>query len=368
MQKNIIMSEQKFSITALDEQEKVEEKKEEIKPEKKNIETQKEETKQELTFDEVVKQKFSDVESFNKFFNEYEQLKTEAETLRSKLPEFETKATTYEKKLKEYEEAGYIDDETYYKLAKLKKSNPEKAKQIEKVLFGGISNHDLLRMKFVEENPTYADKQEYIETVLEEEYGIGMQLPDEEDDNYNEILKKKRVKEMKLNAESEKYKQQIISQLDTIEVAKPKTEADSAKEKEAYLSSWQKPFDSISKNIESLNIEVDSENGEKKKLYEYKLTETEKKEQLKLVAEVINSGRYDTTEDNIESFVELAKKDYIAKNIGTILQKALGEAEKKIREEVRSKNSTEKIKNSDAKPVTDVKDPKLKAYYSAMGY
>ena len=68
-------------------------------------ETIKEEIKQsEVQIDnfyEVVKGKFTSIEEFNKYLEDADKAKTEAETLRSKYSEVETKSNEFQKKLQE---------------------------------------------------------------------------------------------------------------------------------------------------------------------------------------------------------------------------------------------------------------------------
>ena len=331
-----------------------------------NIEIKNEEAP-EITLDGVVKEKFKSVDEFNTFWGEYQSMKTNLDSLGQTKTELETKAKTYEQKLKEYEEAGFIDDETYYKLAKLKKSNPEKAKLVEKVLFGNPSPTDLIKLKLKEENPLYADKEELIDSLLEEDYGIGIQLPDEDDEDYHSVLKKKNVKEMKLSAEAEGYKKKILSELDPIEIRKPKTDADKKAEEDNYIAGWNKPFNDIKEQLSEIKITNKSEDGSIEELFSYKLSEADKEKYLKPIANIIANGRYETNPETINGLVDMAKKEYLADNMSKIILEAIGKAKKDGFEYYRNKMVSTPTKNNEAKPQAKETDPKVILFNKAMG-
>lgn len=319
------------------------------------------------SIEEVFKGKFASVDEFNKHWEDFEKFNGETETLRQSETSFKEKEKIYQQKLKEYEEAGYIDDEQYYKLAKLKKSNPEKAKQVERVLFGDISPLELAKLKFKDENPMYADKEDYINGILEEQYGFNTQLPDEEDDNYNEMLHKKQFKEVRLSAETEAYKKKILSELDPIEITKPKTEEAKTQEFNSYIEGWKSPFKAIQEAISELKITTKGENGETEELYKVKLSEQDKEKYLRPIVDVIGSGRYDTNEETIKNLVEMAEKEYFYDNKDKIIMEMLGKAKQEGFDYYRKKHQGSEIKNNETRQQSVITDKKLLAFNKAMG-
>lgn len=317
-------------------------------------------------FYEVVKSKFTSIEEFNKYLEDADKAKMEAETLRSKYSEVETKSNEFQKKLQEYEELGYIDNETYYKLAKLEKTNPEKAKKVAKVLFGNVSPTELLRMKVEDDYPMYADSNDYITAMLEEEYGINKKLPDEDDDNYHEALQRQKVKEIKQTKEAESYKDKILGELSSIEIPKPKTKVDGEKERQEYIESWKTPFKQLSNELSEFVIKTKSEEGEDN-LFSVSLNEGDKEKYLKPIVDVIMSGRYETTPETIKNLKEMAEKEYFYDNREKIIMEAIGRAKKEGFEYYRKKTTGDAVKNTEKAPKATVTDPKLAFFNAVMG-
>ena len=340
-----------------------------------NVTTEETTTTEQPTIDGIIKDKFKSVEELNTFLSEHEELKNQVSSLGQTKTELETKTQTYEQKLKELEENGGIDDEQYSKLAALKKTNPEKAKLVEKILFGNPTSKDLLKLKIKQENPLYADKDELVGSIIEELYGVDMSEPDEDDfsttEDYEKALKtfnnKKAVKQMKEEADSEGYKKSILSELESITIKKAKTTEEREKEQKDYIETWISPFKEIANDISEISFTKKGEDDKDVVLYNYKLTEEEKTKYLKPVAETIYGGRFKVDKETIEGLKVIAKKEFLYDNYERIFSELMANSEKKGTHEIMKKVGGTQVKNNEIRPQSQDKDVKRNAYKSIVG-
>jgi hypothetical protein len=311
-------------------------------------------------FDVVVKEKFKTTKEFNDFLSEHEDLKSKSATLSQTKADLEGKEITYQQKLKEYEEHGAIEDEQYYKLAKLKKSNPDEAKLIEKVLFGNSDDMDLIKMEYIQNNPSLATDTKLLNHLIKKDFGLNVVAPDEEDepDAYQDYILDKQANELKMHDKAESFKNKYLSKLDSIEVTKPKTEAEKQTEFQQYLDTWKPTYQQLESTTDEIFITDKGKDGTDEVFYNYKLNADEKKEYMAIIANTIGYGKYTPDKKTVDDMKQIADANFFYKNRVKILKHVIAETKKDEAYYQRKKHSGAAVTNHETTVTTSTKDPR----------
>lgn len=233
--------------------------------------------------------------------------------------------TDFQLKIKGFEEQKPInlyEDDTLFKLAKTKTDNPDKYETYSKLLFGGLSALDTLKLQFVASNPDYKDKPEQVERYLKNQYKDF--YSDDFTDKDNEYQDAKI--QMEVNARI--AKESLLKEFNTIEVpenigeaAPVKSEedikAETSKQTAKIVAQWQPAIQEFKKDFTSINIQI----GEK----EFVKIDIEEKEQLKYLsntADFILKSNLDYSDEKktevktiLENMAFIARKEDIIKAI-----------------------------------------------------
>lgn len=284
----------------------------------------------------------TDDNSFKTLFPEYNS-PDEIKTKIKERGEFETKVKDYEARVQELEkdlqfhkDQVPFNDENLFRLDQIKKTNPEDYDLCSKLVFGGHTPLEILKIKFLKDNPTFKDKKpELIENIIMKPYRV---TSVEGDDDYEMEVELSHA-EMQKAAES--AKKELLKPFDAIQLPPRKSAEDIKKEQldasEKVISGWRPKFRGVVEGFFRTQEPIVSfKNKAGEVIFEVKPDFSGNvDEDIKLYGEMASSQitgngipYSEEAENGIRSFM---KNLYVIKNIDKIIEASTEAAEERAR-------------------------------------
>ena len=194
-----------------------------VKDDNKNDDTPSPATKFEITHDDIKDfGDFKTVDEIKEALKERSLTKAERDTLKTELEQMKVELGKKPKTT--------FKDKDLYRLDKLKAEKPENFEAILKLKYGNPAAIDVLRAKFIKENPEYVGKEAMADKLIYKDFGVDPKKVIDEDTEPEEREEHEiAIARMELKAKATKT--ELLSELDSIEV--PDTEIiDETKQKE----------------------------------------------------------------------------------------------------------------------------------------
>lgn len=201
----------------------------------------------------------------------------------------------------------HIKNDNIYRLNALYEKDDTSAELTAKILYGGVTPEEILKMNYKLQNPEYKDDDAHIDAYIKAKYSPELRpeqkekLVDEEltivdDPDAIEYNKKQKLLAFeKMKEAAKEAKSTLLKEFNAIKLPKAKTKEDidaetkSEKDKmDAFVSSWQKPFQEITSSFTTVKIEGRPKAGETAPvIFEYNIPAEQAKEVTKWAAKYI---------------------------------------------------------------------------------
>lgn len=234
-------------------------------------------------------------------------------------------------KLSEVENAFTVKDETLYRLSVLKEKNPDKYAIAAKLVFGNDEPVDVLKTKFLSENPTYKDNMDAVERKVKAAYPdlFGDDI-DTQSQEYQDAL-------IELRADAQKAKKSLLSDMESVELPKrlsdeEKTKLETEKQgletqrKEQLVGTWIPKFKQLDADIKTVSITSKDKDGKDVVLFEADIPEKDRQDIIVEIGSQILSNEVEYNEQFFSGLRKAVEDTYIRKNIDKIISKAQEDA------------------------------------------
>lgn len=238
----------------------------------------------------------------------------------------------YKTDLEDYKKRNPYQQDDLYRLSTIK-SDEDLFKNTTQLLYGSNKSEDLLKMKFISDNPEYKGRDEEVSRLVLSEYGFEERIEKDEDGDVIEAnvqynADKRELIKDKMNLAAATAKRELLSQFNTIEIPEQKTSkskeelAEEQKvETDKFVSTWKEPFTNVKESF--AKFDLSQEVGDKNIPIEIELTEGEQQDLAKFTANMIINEKIEPTKENIESVKQVAINTYKAQNLNKIVSKAV---------------------------------------------
>lgn len=234
-------------------------------------------------------------------------------------------------KLSEVENAFTVKDETLYRLSVLKEKNPDKYAIAAKLVFGNDEPVDVLKAKFVSENPAYKDSMDAVDRRVKAAYpDLFGEDADKDSQEYKDAL-------IELRADAEKAKKSLLSDLESVELPKRLSDEDKAKletekqgqeqqRKDKLTGTWIPKFKQLDADIKKIAITSKDKDGKDVTLFEADIPGKDRQDIIVEIGSHILSNEVEYNDEFFSGLRKAVEDTYIRKNIDKIISKAQEDA------------------------------------------
>jgi hypothetical protein len=209
-----------------------------------------------------------ELEDAKPILTEYEALKSEKPVWDSTKKQYETRMQEMEAKLKVHQ--SELSDPALARLDHLKRTAPEDYKFYRKLVDadGEIDPVDLIKIKYMKENPEFKEKPEKLNALIRKEYGLNLK-PLKADEAWTEGLEEDEIgsriaerqedidaRDAKIEIESKRIRLSMLAEFDKIPIEPKKTVTpeEISKLKEQHAAGWSPVVDEMVKNLKSVPV------------------------------------------------------------------------------------------------------------------
>jgi hypothetical protein len=268
---------------------------------------------------------YNSVDEIKEALKDKDLTKKERDDLKAELEEAKAK-------LAEKPKNTFIDKDLY-RLNHIKSNKPDDFEVYKSLLYGNNNPLDILRTKFLKDNPEYKGKEDKVDLLLKDKYNLN----DKYDLEDPEEVSKKELNEMKLDIDSKTARKDLLKEFESIEV--PETEVvDKEKQQKEYAEKltkikqeskkvWQPIATEIVKSFDSLPIMSKGEKDEEEKEFmSYKPSEEEKKTLATKVLDYLVEGGKPPTEDSVREAQAYVRAVFLMENWSKIVNQVASNA------------------------------------------
>uniref|UniRef100_A0A6M3MEY4 Uncharacterized protein n=1 Tax=viral metagenome TaxID=1070528 RepID=A0A6M3MEY4_9ZZZZ len=266
------------------------------------------------------------VNTYDDAINKYKNVSNESKTLKEQR---EILSKENEKLMKEMQSVrSEIDDPDLFRLNKIKKENPDQFNVYAKIVLNkdGLSAIDLLKLKFIKDNPQFSDKPEKAEQYLRHKYSIDLDELNSEDFEEPEVNKRKQdieMNKMNLEVDANSVKREILNEFNKIELPK-KAEPVNTDELKA---NWNPIVTELVNQFNELPIMVRGINDkEPKEFMKFVVAPEQKQKFINLVNEYVVTNNMPFTKESLTQAAQFLMVSFQRENQyhinNSILQKA----------------------------------------------
>jgi hypothetical protein len=300
--------------------EEVVEEKTEEKVEEKKIEEKTEDVKTGFSFDDFkdvkeyksIEEIKEDLKSGEITKSEYNQLKQDYEALKNKEPE------------------NIYEDDTLFRLAKIKKDKPEDFETYIDILYNKKSPIELLKMDFIKEHPEYKDKLDRVEKLIKKQYSVDEDIDEDDAD----AVEERDIALMKLELDSKKVSEKFLKDFNEIKTpVKIDTEKLKIEEKEKGETlkkenrlKWQPIVKEFIKGFDKFPIYVSGSNGKQNLLTEYDVPAELKTKYEEGITEFLVNSNQPFAKESIDLAKSYLQSNFVLENLPDIIKAAVTHA------------------------------------------
>ena len=258
---------------------------------------------------------FESIDQVKEFIDRGKKFTPETEKEIETLRQSSKQVQELQKKIDELKNKTTFKNEKLYKLDRLEEKDPEKAKVYQKYLLGDTSDAEIVKLRIMLDHPSrFKDNPGYLQRMLEKKYPILFDPDADKDDvEYKDAL-------VDIGLEADEARQKFESELDGIEVPKPKSQEEVENEQKEFIEKWKEPFVKVKDGVKKLSLPVTNEKDPKKNdvFAEYEIPEGDLKEIQTMAANHILSQNLPPDEKSIKEATEVALGVYLVKNFAKV--------------------------------------------------
>lgn len=217
-----------------------------------------------------------------------------------------------------------IEDPELYRLAVLKKDNPEDYKLLSKVVMGTPDPLELLKMDFIKRNPSYADDPVFVDEYVRKD----ARYKDYFDEDISQDSFEYKAAKLKFDEAAAQVKDSLLQKFNSIELPTAPAAAEEINQEEAtkaVATSWQPKFQEIYNIFDKVPVMVPDAADPTKSVefMSYELPADERAAIANEVAEFIISTRMPLTDENVSLVRETMRDRAIIRNLPKMIANIL---------------------------------------------
>ncbi len=257
----------------------------------------------------------TDEEGAKQIFSTFTQEKSDFEKEKK---EWIDKEKVLADKLKKRE--SLIDDPTLLRLNKVKTDKPEEFSLYSSLVLNkdGIKPIDLLKLKFIQDNPNYKEQPDKVDIYIKDKYGLGLkELTEDDEHTAEDVITRKHdidMNKMRMDVDATKVKNELLGKFEGIEL--PKAEVEKTKEEiqiesDNLKKSWTTYLDKLVKEFKTIPVFFKGAKDDKRKEFmKFEVSEEFKKEIIPKLMDYAVNRKLPVTEDSLKDIAQFMMYEF----------------------------------------------------------